>query len=251
MKKNRLEEIEIKQKIEIDYWANSLCEGPTQDSIFNIINKISDAEVFLSCIFRHYNLLPTKGKILELGGGQGWASCVYKKVFPETQVISTDISKSAIASLHRWERIFGVKIDVSYHCKSNDIKEVDASIDFIFCFAAAHHFLTHRRTLCEIKRVLRPGGKAIYFYEPTTPKLFYPLAHWRVNRKRPEVPEDVLIIKNLKKISAELNLSLEIDYYPSTLKRGFIEKYYYYILKKIPFLQKLLPSTANLIFTKN
>jgi hypothetical protein len=80
--------------------------------------------------------------------------------------------------------------------------------------------------------------------------LLYPLALWRLNRKRPEVPEDVLIIKNLEKIARELNLDMNVDYFPSTLKRGVIETIYYSILKCFPSLQELLPTTVNIIFSK-
>jgi SAM-dependent methyltransferase len=110
--------------------------------------------------------------------------------------------------------------------------EKDGSLDQIFAFAAAHHFLAHDKTLKEISRVLRPGGKAFYFYEPVTPKFFYRLAHWRVNRKRPHVPEDVLITSRLQELAFKNGLDMQIDYYPSTTKRGVFETFYFYLLLK-------------------
>ncbi len=150
----------------------------------------------------------------------------------------------------KWERIFSVRLDRSYACISYQMDEPDNSIDRIFCFAAAHHFLAHRKTLREIGRVLRPRGTACYFYEPTTPNFLYPLAYRRVNRKRPEVPEDVLIALKIRDIALDLGFSMVIDRYPSTLCRGPVETMYYYMLCRMAVLQILLPCTANLIFTK-
>ena len=133
--------IEKKQEIEINFWRDSIHESPEIDSIYNVVNKASDAGVFLDCVNRHIDKMSKVGRVLELGSGQGWASCVYKKLFPQTFVVSTDISEFAIKSLHKWERFFDVKINDSYFCKSYETQEDDATVDQIFCFAAAHHFV--------------------------------------------------------------------------------------------------------------
>jgi SAM-dependent methyltransferase len=242
--------IEAKQKIEIEFWRDSEDESPEADSIYNIVSKVSDAAVLLDCLTRHQEKLTRNGRVLELGGGQGWASCVYKKLFPNAHVTATDISKFAVMSLPKWERLFEVKIDKSYACTSYEINEIDASLDQIFCFAAAHHFLAHKRTLREISRVLKPGGKAFYFYEPATPKYLYFPAYWRVNRKRPKVPEDVLMTSKLRELAHESGLDMHVDYYPSLIRRGAFETVYFFVLGRIPFLQKILPCSANFIFTR-
>jgi SAM-dependent methyltransferase len=242
--------IEDKQKIEIEYWRDSQAEAPTVYSLENVVDKMSEARVLLDCIFRHRSELISTGRVLEIGAGQGWASCLYKQMFPSVHAVTTDISQYSIMSLPKWERIFDVTIDESYSCKSYETNEEASSIDQIFCFAAAHHFLAHRRTLLEIKRVLKPGRSAFYFYEPATPSYLYRAAYWRVNRKRPEVPEDVLIVPKLRKIARDVGLSLRVEYYPSLLKRGAVETVYYLALAKIPILQRILTCSANFIFTK-
>jgi ubiquinone/menaquinone biosynthesis C-methylase UbiE len=247
---SRMPDIEAKQKIEIEFWRNSKDESPEADSIYNTVNKVSDAGVFLDCLNRHRANLTSKGRVLEIGAGQGWASCVYKKLFPDTHITVTDISEFAIMSLPKWERLFDVKIDNSYACTSYEIHESDASLDQIFCFAAAHHFLAHKKTLREISRVLKPGAKAFYFHEPATPKYLYSLGCWRVNRKRPQVPEDVLKTSELHKLALEIGFDIQIDYHPSLIKRGPFETIYFFILNCIPFLQRILPCTINFIFTK-
>ncbi|MFZ5532222.1 MAG: class I SAM-dependent methyltransferase [Pseudomonadota bacterium] len=242
--------IEEKQRIEIAYWRDSIDESPNSDSVVTVVNKMTEAAIFLDCMKMYHAEVSPAGRVVELGCGQGWASCIYKKMFPEADVTATDLSGFAVASISKWEAIFGIRVNRSYACKSYETEEDDASVDLIFCFASAHHFLAHRRTVREISRILKPGGKAIYFYEPTSPIYLYSLAHKRVNRKRPEVPEDVLIVSELHKLSKLENLDLRIDYYPSLIHRGPLETIYYYFLSKIPFLQKMVPCTANFIFTK-
>lgn len=242
--------IETKQKIEIEFWRNSKEESPQSDSLENIINKVSDSRIFVDCLKRHNHKIPKSGRVLELGAGQGWASCVYKRLFPQTYVITTDISEHAIMSLPKWERLFDTRIDKSYSCTSYNIDEDNESIDFIFCFSAAHHFLAHKRTINEIKRVLKPGGIAAYFHEPVTPRYLYSLAHWRVNHKRPDVPEDVLINSEYQKLAQSAGLSLDIDYFPSLVKRGSVETLYFLFLNQFPLFQKVLPCSANYLFTQ-
>lgn len=243
-------DIEAKQKIEIEFWRDSKDKSIEPDSIYTIVQKLSDAGVLLDYLDRHRANLTSNGRVLEIGGGQGWASCVYKKLFPNAHVTATDISEYAIISLPKWERLFDVRIDNSYVCKSYEIHENDASLDQIFCFAAAHHFVAHDRTLREIERVLKPGGKAFYFHEPASPRYIYSLAYWKISRERPDVPEDVLITSELRKLASEIGLDLHVDFYPSLIKRGPFPTVYFFVLGRFPFLQRILPSSAIFIFTK-
>jgi SAM-dependent methyltransferase len=242
--------IDLKQQVEIEFWRDSEMESPESDSLQNIVNKLTDANTFLDCLRRYRDQLSDSGRILELGGGQCWASCVYKRMYPKAFVTGTDISPFAVQSLPKWERVLDVKLDNSYACKSYEIPEDDASLDQIFTFAAAHHFLAHKRTLTELRRVLRPGGKAFYLFEPTTPKYLHSLAKKRVNLKRPEVPEDVLIPSKIRKIAEALDLECRVDFFPTFKGRGATATAYYLVLGRIPPLQAMLPCTANFIFTK-
>ena len=120
----------------------------------------------------------------------------------------------------------------------------------MFCFSAAHHFRVHRRTLQEIHRLLAPGGHAFYFFEPSCPRLWHRATVWRVNRKRPDVPEDVLIGSEIRALSAEAGLECAIHFDAQLFKRAPVETIYYGLLTAIPPLQRVLPCSATYHFVK-
>jgi len=239
-------DLETKEKLEIDFWRNSPTENPGLNSIETIVDKMSDAVILLECLSQYRDIFSRATTVLELGAGQGWASCIVKRLYPRTKVTTTDISEYALASIHKWEHIFQVKVDAVKACRSYQIPENDGSINCIFCFASAHHFAAHRRTFEEIYRVLAPDGNCIYFYEPSCPSYIHTLAKWRVNRKRPQVPEDVLIFRKIRALARSTGLSCTLDFYPSISKRGPIETVYYAVLRQFPVLQHLIPSTGQL-----
>jgi len=242
--------LDDKERQEILFWKNDPDEHPDADSLSPLIDKIRDTSLLLACLDRHDDGFRDAQDILELGAGQGWASCVVKRRYPQATVTATDISPYALASIPKWERVFDTHVDHTYACRSYEIDEPDASLDCIFCFAAAHHFIAHRRTLKEIHRVLRPNGHCYYFYEPSCRKSLHALARWRVNQKRPEVPEDVLIYSKLQALAAEAGLTSTLDFFPSTEKRGGFETLYFSALGALPALQRLLPCTINYRFQK-
>lgn len=238
-----------RQRIEIEFWRDAANERPGADSVDNVVNKVTDAGVFLECL-RLYEKEIRPGRIVELGGGQGWVSCLVKRLYPEWHVVATDLSEYAIASIAKWEALWGARVDEAYACPSDGTRERDASADTVFCFASAHHFATHRKTLCEIARVLKPGGVALYFHEPTCPRPWYGIAYRRVNRIRPEVPEDVLVPRRIRALAREAGLAVRVDWDTSLTKRGPVETLYYAVLRRVALLRRLMPCTAHFVFHK-
>jgi hypothetical protein len=98
--------------------------------------------------------------------------------------------------------------------------------------------------------VLAPRGHALYLYEPSCRPYLYSVAKWRVNRKRPEVPEDILVHDKIVAIARHVGLDCELDYYPSTRRREPLETLYYAVLKWATPLQRMLPVTINYHFHK-
>lgn len=55
-------------------------------------------------------------------------SCVYKRLFPNIHITTTDICEFAFMSLYKCEQLYDVKIDNSYACTSYQIEEEDVLI---------------------------------------------------------------------------------------------------------------------------
>lgn len=245
-------EIRQKEKLEIDYWRDSRIESPKVFSKANFLNKVQECRNFDYKIRKHRKLIKSKKSILEVGAGQGWASCFLKKYYlPNSIFTVTDISPHAIESTNYWESLFDVKIDKAYSAKSYELDENDYQFDFIFCYAAAHHFVMYERTLIELKRVLKKGGHIIFFYEPTCSKLFYPIHYYYVNNIPHHTPEDVIIPSQIESICSRIGLNYTNQYDPNqVIIRNLGIGFYFSFLRKFPFLQNILPSSSDLIFHK-
>lgn len=239
-----------KQRIEIDYWRDSPTERPGAESLDNLLNKMSEARLFVAYLEKLRHLLPERGTVLELGAGQGWSSCIYKKLFPAARVIATDISAYAIESIDYWQRIFGVATDGRYACKSYATEEAAETVDLVYCFAAAHHFVEHGKTLLEIARVLKPGGQALFLHEPACSRLLYPLAFKRVNAVRPAVPEDLLIVADVRRLAAAAGLETTALRNEPLLGAWAFGTLNYKLQRWLPPLAKVLPTSISFVFRK-
>lgn len=240
-----------RETIEIDFWRTSETQKPEADNLLYVIDKFCLAKVLLEKLDRFPHLFERADSILELGGGQGWAACILKRMFPDKRVFASDISPYAVASTPKMEKMLGVKLDGVFACRSYAIPVEDGSMDLAFCFASAHHFGAHRGTLSEIFRVLKVGGAALYLHEPSCRRYIYWLAAWRAKRRKRGVPEDVLVYKEIKKVARDVGFAVECRFHPTTTARGPLETVYYLVLQILPFLKHLLPCTVDYVFTKN
>jgi SAM-dependent methyltransferase len=249
----RGQDLTRQERIESEYWRRS--SASTTDlhsiaSLTNAINKFTDAGVFLTSLLPFRDVFANADSILEIGAGQGWASCIVKRLFPQARVTTTDISPWALKAMTTWEHLFQARVDGVFASRSHEVPLASGSVQCAFCFSSAHHFRAHRPTLQEIHRVLAPGGSAFYFFEPSCPRLWYRPAVWRVSRKRPGVPEDVLVRSAIRQHAAAAGLSCRITFEPQLFKRAPVETLYYGLLQSVPPLQKLLPCTATYHFSK-
>ena len=242
--------IDEKENIEINYWRDSSFESPGKFTKGNLLNKMQECLQFDYKLQKHKALIQGRQHILEIGAGQGWASCFMKKFYcPEADFTVTDISLYAIQSLPYWEKLFEVKLLNALACKSYEVPLRDASFDMIFCYAAAHHFIKIKETLEECKRLLKEGGIVLFLYEPTSSQLFYPLHYKYVNTAPHVTPEDVLVPSQIDRIASELGFKYT-NYYDShqAINRSLFTTLYFKVMRMLPFLQKVLPSSSDLLF---
>ena len=241
---------EEKEKKEIEFWINDPEENPNVFGIYGVINKMYEAKAFMEKVTIYYNYFSEADSILEIGGGQGWASCIIKNIFNKAKVYASDLSADAIHSLNKWEKIFNVSLDNSFACRSNEIPLDDSSVGLVFCFQAAHHFTEHEKTIKEINRILKPGGICLYLREPSCKKYIYTLAYKRVNKKRPIVHEDVLIYKGIIKIGQQNGFHVTHLFDTSSTCHHSFAAVYYYFLGKIKFLKYFFPCSSDFVFVK-
>lgn len=238
---------------EREYWRTSQDERPGGLSTELLFQKMKEAQVFLEAVERNRARFEAADVVFEVGGGQGWASCLLKKELGEgTTIMTSDIGESAVAAVPLWESVFMAKLDGAFACPALSLPVDDHSVDLVFAFDAAHHFGAHRRTLTEMLRVLRPGGTCLYLHEPTVPRMLYQRAVDRVNRKRSafghDVVEDVLVGDRLLAIAEGLGFEATRTFAPSMLARRPKERAYYTVTSRIGSLQRWVPSAADFVF---
>ena len=245
--------LEEKEQIEIEWWKDSKFEGPSKFTKENFLNKMRSVNHFHYKLRKYRKHIQNKSNVLELGAGQGWASCFLKRYFlPDAHFTTTDISPYAVASIKHWERIFETKIDQTKACKSYDTSLESNQFDLIFCYSAAHHFVKQEETIKELSRILKPGGKILYLFEPSASRLFYPLYYKYVNWAPHSTPEDVLIPSTLKNMAQKYKLQFEhySDPHQSQYLSLFV-MFYFKTLSRFPFLQKILPTSSDFILIKH
>ena len=212
-----------------------------------LTGKSGDLKVFLEQINPYEDLFSQASTILEIGAGQGWASCILKKKFPNICIFCSDLNEP---SVNFWEEIFKIKLDNSMACNSNNIPMDNSSVDILFCFSAFHH-MEYRNTIKEAYRILKPGGHCLFFHEPSCRKYIHRLAYMRVNKKRPNAGEDVIIYKDILAFAKEEGFREAKAVFRATLgNRRPLETIYYYIIGKIKIFQRILPCTMDYILKK-
>ena len=103
--------------------------------------------------------LPPQARVLDLAPGPGDFAVELARL-GAWQVSGLDISRSFVGIARDKARQSGVDVDFR-HGNAAAMPFGDDSFDFILCRAAFKNFAQPQHALCEIRRVLRPGGTAL------------------------------------------------------------------------------------------
>jgi SAM-dependent methyltransferase len=245
---------DAKEFVSNERFETALRTKASQRAFFDDILSKSD---FIQTFQEVANLIDVRDgqTILELGASHGWASVMAKLDFPGAYVIVSDLVPECVRYSFQYERALAADVDEKWAFSVRDIPFTDAQFDRIFTFAAFHHFGDngdYTQSLREIARILKPGGKIVLLYEPSSPPFFYEMARRRVsrNREHDRVDEDVLLVSRLRRIAAPLGLSLHATPFPIFHHRGSVAStVYYYLLSKLN-LGKLMVCTNNIVLQK-
>jgi len=102
-------------------------------------------------------------KILDIGCGSGYLGYLIKQIDNDTIISGFDVSEHALSKVKSYDKVYSLDID------KQDIPEQDNFFDMVVCAEVLEHIYDVDHCLDEIKRVLKPGGKAVV----TTPNFGY------------------------------------------------------------------------------
>jgi ubiquinone/menaquinone biosynthesis C-methylase UbiE len=108
---------------------------------------------------RVIDLLPDGGEILEVAPGPGYLAISLAKTGDYT-VTGLDISETFVDIARKNAAEAGVRVDF-LHGNASAMPFGGDRFDFVVCCAAFKNFSQPVRALSEMRRVLRPGGRAL------------------------------------------------------------------------------------------
>lgn len=103
--------------------------------------------------------LPENARVLEVAPGPGYFAIALAKL-GAFEITGLDVSKTFVEVARKNAQEEGVKVDFQQGNASR-MPFADDSFDLILCRAAFKNFSEPVRALVEMRRVLRPGGKAV------------------------------------------------------------------------------------------
>lgn len=137
-------------------WAENIFEyvAPYYDKLMKITGIGIEDRII-------YELNPGENKILDVGGGTGRISESIKKFQNCGEIYLLDNNKEMLKEAYKRNLeniVYGFSHDMPF---SNEF------FDMVICVDALHHFESPERSILEMGRVLKPGGKLIiYDFKP-------------------------------------------------------------------------------------
>jgi len=97
--------------VETAFWESDPFERPGADAVENIVNRGFDAAIFHEIHDALAAIVGASQRIVEVGGGEGSASCLVKRLHPHVHVTLTDAVPAAVSGHGIRERVYGCTLD--------------------------------------------------------------------------------------------------------------------------------------------
>jgi ubiquinone/menaquinone biosynthesis C-methylase UbiE len=118
-----------------------------------------DLDEFRKLAARLRDLLPAGGDVLEVAPGPGFLLVELART-PQLRVSALEISRTFVEIARRNAAEAGVNANI-VQGNASAMPFADASFDLLVCRAAFKNFAQPAQALREMRRVLRPGGRAL------------------------------------------------------------------------------------------
>lgn len=105
--------------------------------------------------------------VVDVGAGPGGLACAVARCFPDARITAIDIDPQ-MAALAR-ARILREGLGDRLHVVVGDVATLplpEASVDLVTSSFSVHHWPDAGRGFAQIRRVLRPGGRAVVYDVP-------------------------------------------------------------------------------------
>lgn len=192
--------------------------------------------------FNHYQ---EKIRILDIGCGFGSSTFPLLKLFPEAEIVASELSLSMLGILK--EKLEGNQDSdrvALLQLNAEKLEFAEGSFDLVCGAAILHHLISPDKTIKGVAKILKPKGVAIFFepFEPGTSMmaLIYRsiLANWRSWFLRPSVK---IYFKNLPKVWQKMKNPDKTGCFFTTAdnKWIFTKKYFEKLKEKFGF-EKLI-----------
>lgn len=205
-----------------DFWTRNVCQADLPKAKKGSKEFFDEVE---GIRYRyHYHLMPlfdriarecsTGGQLLEIGCGMG--SDLLQLARRGLKVTGVDLTDTGIELAGSRFKIYGQQADLRV-ADAENLPFEDMSFDVVYSFGVLHHTPDTPRSIMEVHRVLKPGGKAfiMLYYRPS---LNY-LAHYLTGvpfdgSKGDKCPvERAYTKREIREMFAPFNnVSIEIDY---------------------------------------
>jgi len=163
-------------------------KSPDQISVEYNLMELTEHLTFVSEVFNKLGV-KLEGEGMEVAAGAGTFACSIARLFPDVKkVCALEIVPGVVEMLqpqiightNMRGRVIPMLGDF------NDIKLPDNSLDFALGYNSFHHSNDMKKTLAEVSRVLKPGGKLIFLDRAAPNWMPKAQENWLLDRDYPQ-----------------------------------------------------------------